>query len=307
MAPETRRFLWALLLSGALVLLFIDPAMLPGLERFLPAAHLPMGLDKPLAALAWLSLAWAVSLGFEIFLWRRLFGAKTGGVPRQRQLFTDLFNAGVYAVALLIVATNVFGVQVTGVLATSGVVAVILGFAMQQVLADLFAGLALNMERPFRAGDWISLDADTQGLVLLTNWRATHIRTRSGDLLVVPNGMIARGRVVNHSLPVRTHLAMVEFHLTYGFDGAAIQQAVRDAALTVDGVLKEPPPIVLLHAMAPQFCAWRVHVFIEDFGRLVLIKGAVAQAVHAALSQPAFAGALPRQDIFVHKVAERGN
>ena len=61
---------------------------------------------------------------------------------------------------------------VSAVLATSGVLAIVLGLAMQNTLADVFSGLAINIEQPFGAGDWITLADHVQGQIIEINWRA---------------------------------------------------------------------------------------------------------------------------------------
>ena len=80
-----------------------------------------------------------------------------------------------------------------------------LGLALQSTLADLFSGIAINIEDPFRAGDWKSVDGTNEGQVVEINWRATWIRDRNGDTLVIPNSQIAKSRMTNHSLPERAH------------------------------------------------------------------------------------------------------
>ena len=76
---------------------------------------------------------------------------------------------------------------IEGLLATSGIVALVLGLALQSTLADLFSGIALNIEDPFGAGDRITVDGGNEGQAIEINWRATRIRNRSGDTTVIPN------------------------------------------------------------------------------------------------------------------------
>lgn len=299
MSRETRRFLWALVISLILVYAVLEPRHLPVLEGYLISPQLPVWLDKPLAVLAWFSLAWVTATGFELFIWRRLYGQSLSGVPRQRKLLTDLFNILLFIVAAGIIAVEVFDQAPTGLFATSGVVAIIVGFALQQLLADVFAGIALNVERPFKAGDWISIDG-IQGVVLMTNWRSTHLRTRTLDLVVVPNAVVGRAKLTNHSRPQPRHLDSVELHLQYGCDEAELSHLLQKAALSVDGVLQDPAPIILLHEMRPVTMVWRIYFFTDDFARLVVIKAAILRAAYIALRGGASATFLPRNEAYVH-------
>ncbi len=102
-----------------------------------------------------------------------------------------------------------FGVAATlilqeKILATTAVGAVVLGFALQDTLGNLFAGLAIQIEKPFRVGHWVNL-AGKDGLVSEITWRATKIRTRAGNFVVVPNSTLSRETITNYSEPSRRY------------------------------------------------------------------------------------------------------
>jgi small-conductance mechanosensitive channel len=299
MSRETKRFIRSLIISLGLVYAVLEPRHVPFMWTWLISPYLPFWLDKPLAVLAWFALARTVITGFELFIWRRMYGESLDGVPRQRKLLTDLFNVAIYAMAAAFIAVEVFDQAPTGIVATSGVVAIVLGFALQQLLGDIFAGVALNLERPFKAGDWITMDG-TQGVVLMTNWRATHLRTRTMDLMVVPNAVIGRAKLFNHSRPQVRHLDNVEVPLQYGFDEEALKRLLKEAALTVDGVLADPAPIILLHEMRPVTMLWRIYFFTDTFAGLVIMKGQILNAAYAALRNSDMALYLPRNETILH-------
>ena len=74
-------------------------------------------------------------------------------------------------------------------LTTSAVGAVVVGFALQDTLGNLFAGLAIQIEKPFRVGQWIQVSG-REGQVQEITWRATKLRTKDGEFLIVPNSVI---------------------------------------------------------------------------------------------------------------------
>jgi small-conductance mechanosensitive channel len=298
MHPRRRFFLSVLVLL--LVLAILEPADIPFYSGFVPATLLPDWAVTVLSIVWWYALGWSINSGLELFLWRRLFGG-AGGMPRQRKLLTDLLAIAIYATITAIVFGHVLHQPLAGLFATSGLLVIILGFALQNTLADMFAGLVLNIERPYKAGDWITLDGGTQGLVLVTNWRATHLRTRTGDTLVVPNSLLAKSRLTNHAVPTKLHLANIELPLAYGFDESRIEALLKQAAASVDGVLGEPAPIILLHEMTGSVVVWRVYFFIDDFARLVVLRGLVARAVYAALRGSEMSAFLPRNEVWLQQ------
>ena len=85
-------------------------------------------------------------------------------------------------------------------LTTSAVGAVVVGFALQDTLGNLFAGLAIQIEKPFRVGHWIQV-GDREGQVQEITWRATKLRTKAGEFLIVPNSVISKEPVLNYSEP----------------------------------------------------------------------------------------------------------
>jgi len=86
------------------------------------------------------------------------------------------------------------------ILATSTVVTVVVGLALQDTLGNLFSGLALHAEQPFRLGDWVLVDG-IEGLVVHVGWRSVHLRTFSDDIVALPNAVVARARVQNYDHP----------------------------------------------------------------------------------------------------------
>ena len=97
-------------------------------------------------------------------------------IPR---LVIDIINFIVLAIVAVIVLNRVFGMQLTAFLVTSTVLSAVIGLSLQDILGNLFAGLALQMERPYTLGEWVSV-GDREGVVGQMNWRTLTIRTRRG-------------------------------------------------------------------------------------------------------------------------------
>jgi len=157
----------------------------------------------------WISLARLSIRASDVLLWRGLFGGQT--VPK---LLKGVLGAVYYIIALFMVVAFVFEQPVTGLLATSGVVAVVLGFALQNTSSDVFSGIALNMEHPYRQGDWIRLDTGFEGEVVEISWCATHLRSREDTEIVQPNSGMATARIVNFHTQIAFTPSMSRFGST---------------------------------------------------------------------------------------------
>src|SRR5271170_2280195 len=136
------------------------------------------------------------------------------GRPRDGKLVQDILSALIYLAAAFAIIAYVFDLPIQGLLATSGVIAIVLGLALQSSLNDVFSGLVLSLSHPYKAGDWIKIDGGTEGRIVELNWRATHILTGHQDLAIVPNSTIAKSKIVNLDYPSAIHGITIEVRLS---------------------------------------------------------------------------------------------
>src|SRR5215472_7792710 len=164
--------------------------------------------------------------------------------PREGKLVQDLLAGLIYLAAAFAIIAYVFDLPIQGLLATSGAIAIILGLALQSTLSDVFSGIVLNFSRPYRPGDWISIDGTTDGRVIEMNWRATHVLTGKSDLAIVPNSTIAKAKIVNTSSPSGIHGMSVTIELDAKTPPAAGAEILRQAILNTQPILATPAPSV---------------------------------------------------------------
>src|SRR3954454_24432531 len=146
--------------------------------------HLASIVETCLILATWLAVAHLIVRALDCFFWPLL-------ARKPSRLLTDLVAAVIWAAAALLVIGNVLKVPLTGILTTSGVAVAVLGFALRDMLASLFAGIALNVEQPYRIGDWLEFGSGTVGRVVEVSWLTTRLQTQDGIGLVVPNAQLA--------------------------------------------------------------------------------------------------------------------
>lgn len=216
---------------------------------------------------------------------------------QDRKFATDLMAGAIYIGAVFAVVGVVFDLPITGLLATSGVVAIVLGLAMQSTLADLFSGIALNIERPYRIGDWIALEGDLEGVITEINWRATHLSTSTRDNVVVPNSIIAKSRIKNYSYPTRIH--GVKF--TVSFDDSVppsrgieiLEHAVANCA----SALTDPRPKIRASGFGSSSVDYSVRFFVAHFALAPRAKSEVLDRIYRHSSWAGVSLATPRQEV----------
>ncbi|WP_437911675.1 mechanosensitive ion channel domain-containing protein [Sorangium sp. So ce302] len=186
-----------------------------------------------------------------------------------------------YLVAGLSIVGAVTGVDLVPLLATSTVITVVLGLALQDTLGNLFAGLALHSERSFGVGDWILVDG-VEGQVIYVGWRSTRLRTFSGDVVILPNSIIAKARVQNFCAPDRNCARNIEMLVALAASSEAVERAAQRACSEVPEVLREPAPRLWLAAVTPLFQRYVIKFWIADFERHDLLESEVMKAFFRA-------------------------
>lgn len=223
----------------------------------------------------WISLGSIVNYLIDRFIFNKIFGIETPGQPRQRKLITQLVHFSILSIGFGLAMKQILSPELGTMVAGSGVIAIVLGLALQSTLSDLFAGVALNIERPYKAGEWITLEDKTEGLVLATNWRATHIKTRTNDIVIIPNSTIAKDRLINRTRPDLRHVTSAYIKLRPGFSLEIAKNEINNVLANIPGVLMTPTPLITIDAYSDFTCTIKIYFLIEHYAELLQIQCAL--------------------------------
>jgi small-conductance mechanosensitive channel len=188
------------------------------------------------------------------------------GVPL---LLVDVFTFLASAVMFGVLLHAVFLIEVTSLLATSAVLSVVLGLALQDTLGHLFAGISLQLDRPFRLGDWIEVRVGSDrisGQVLELSWRATLLLAVGEELVTVPNKTMAQGLLVNFSGRERPFVRGHVFRFPLDVDVGLVKQLLTRAALETAGIAHDPKPVPLLIETTESWLTIKMVNFVTDYG-----------------------------------------
>ncbi len=164
--------------------------------------------------------------------------------PPEGKLVQDLVTAVSYVAAVFAIIAYVLDLPIQGVLATSGIIAIILGLALQSTMNDLFSGLVLTFTRPYRPDDWIKLEGGTEGRVIEMDWRATCLLTGQHDLAIVPNSIIAKSKIVNVSYPSGVHGMTITVEVDARHPPAMVVPILEHALLNSRTIVRGPKPSI---------------------------------------------------------------
>ncbi len=206
------------------------------------------------------------------------------GSPREAKLLQDLLAGLIYLAAVFAVVSYVFDLPVQGLLATSGVVAIILGLALQSTLGDVFSGIVLSFSRPYRPGDWISVDGGTDGRVIELNWRATYILTARRDLAVVPNSTIAKSKIVNVSSPSGLHGATVTVQVDARTQPSRCREILDHAIRNSRLIVTTPAPTITVKGINATYTEFDIAFFVEELAATVKAQNELFDFIYRHLA-----------------------
>ncbi len=225
--------------------------------------------DAEIFALERLTLALAVISGAVGLLNPWFRDGLRDGLP-------DILQDTIVLALFALVATFAFHDRLS---LTSAVGAAVVGFALQDTLGNAISGLAIQIDRPFRVGHWITVGS-FEGLVAEITWRATKLRTKSGNLVIVPNNIVAKEAINNYSVPdVPTRLSF-EIGASYNTPPNVTKDALMAALMQSPRVLKTPTPDVLLCDFGNSALMYRVRFWVNDFSMDERVKDEVRTFIY---------------------------
>jgi small-conductance mechanosensitive channel len=255
-------------LSGAFALWRVSP--LPSTAQ-LAQSHDELWL-RALAVIWWLVGARFVALLLAFSLGR-------GAHERQARLVSDLVAGAIYLTAALVVLNSVLGLELKGLLATSGLIAILVGLASQNTLSDVFSGIAVGLDQPFRIGDRVSIADQVEGVVAQINWRSIRVQTDDEDIALIPNSVVARSRIINRSVPTPRRAASVDIPVWSTGPPEPFIEHLRQATLLSPRLLEQPAAAVALKYLGVRSTTFVVSYFVASSSDLAGAKSQLLRQV----------------------------
>ena len=242
--------------------------------------HLGFPLTRELGAAASILGVGVLIRLLDQYFWRWYFeGRRKVPVPKFIREVTGLL---LFVVTILLIVQFGYGKPVPGLLAASGVVGIVLGFALQDSLGNIIAGFALQFGRPFSVGDWLHIDNHHAQAVEI-NWRSTRFVTNDAVQLDVPNQQIVRQTIVNYHGGGPAHAMRLEISLDYDAPPNRVKDVLVHAAASAAGVLAEPFPTVFLKSFGDSGVVYEIRFWLKDHRFYNNIADAVRTNVWYAL------------------------
>lgn len=281
------------------VLLFLSGALWLFLKigRFADVPHLSALAGFMFAFLVLVSILWPLS---RWLLPSRALRTR-GGVP---PLLRGMAIAMLALIGMFVLLSWSFpGLSFTPLFVTSGVFSIVLGLALQDSLGNVMSGISMSIERPFKVGDWVQI-GQTEGEVVELSWRATLVRTRQNDYVLIPNSVAVRECVTNFDRPTPEHLVRIHVGVAYDTPCGLATDALLEAASKVEELLPSPPTVVYLKEFQDSAILYELRVWIDNYASLHGIESEVRKQIWYAFKRHGISIPFPQRDVHYYPVPQ---
>lgn len=205
------------------------------------------------------------------------------GVAGSATIFVNITRVVVLAMGFLVVLQTL-GVSIAPLLTALGVGGLAVALALQDTLANLFAGVHILAAKTVQPGDYIQLSSGEEGYVVDINWRNTVVRQLSNNLVIIPNAQLAGTNMTNFSRPEQDLSIMVQVGVSYDSDLEQVErvttEVVESVMKDVDGALPEHEPAVRFHTFGDSRISFTVILGVGEFSDQYRIKHEFIKQLH---------------------------
>jgi len=269
-------FITVLLVGLTIATRILEPN--DGLERAL------VGLIQTVGILVWTTAAFRMSSTILASL-SRLADRVTWIEARTLPLFDNLSKILIFGISTYCLLVT-WDLDLSGWLASAGIMGIAVGFAAKDSLANLFGGLFVIMDAPYKIGDYINLDSGERGRVVRIGLRSTRLLTRDDVEITLPNAHIANAKVVNESGgPYEKTRVAITVGVAYGSDVDQVKAVLMSAAQSVDHVVDDPEPRIRFVEMGDSALIFRVQGWIDEPALRGICIDGLNTSIYKALGQ----------------------
>ncbi len=233
--------------------------------------------------LSFMIVVWATAIfrGFVQFI--KWYGKSANSNKVFQQRMVPLFDNIGKLIIFLACAYFLFkswGWDVTGWLASAGVIGIVVGLAAKDTLANFFSGIFIMADAPYKEKDYIILDSGERGYITSIGLRSTRIMTRDDIEITIPNSVIANSKIVNESGgPYEKERIRLNVGVAYGSDIDQVRKILMDIATSYENISNDPEPRVRLRQFGESSLMFQLLFWVDK----PEMRGRVSDAIHTKI------------------------
>lgn len=290
-APRTR---WRALIPATLTLtVFILIAVLAAPLHDLLAEGLKSVLTTDLIRQVAGSLSLFAGARLTMLVLRQRLQIRNKGRRPVPKVVLDVVSTVVYTLVAILSLSLFLRDDLSGLLTGSGLVLAVLGFAIRNVVADVFSGLALSIEAPFRIADWIQIDTLGRGRVVEIGWRTSRLVTQDSTYVILPNSQISRQKITNFSAPRAEYRDSIEMTLPAETSVSDARNLMKLALRGVRSLIADRKSEIHVLRYSPQGITYQVKYWVPRHDREADCRNEVFCAIDRTFRERGIRIAMP--------------
>jgi MscS family membrane protein len=241
---DSRRWQWERLIYPAFGMILVSAVLYFIDSQVNITGNVLLAVGLFLKTLILVFASWAILVGGDI-----LDKGITGiGAAKSTSIASDVTRLVIRVLSFIIIfiliynAAEHLGIPVSAVFASAGIAGFAVAMAAKDTLSNLFGGVTIFMDRPFRTGDYIVLDNNERGEVVQIGLRSTRIQTRDDIMITIPNSIITNTKIVNQSSPKPMFRVRVKIGVAYGSDIQQVEANLIEQVRSNPLAAQDPEP-----------------------------------------------------------------
>ncbi|WP_370573418.1 mechanosensitive ion channel family protein [Methanomethylovorans sp.] len=217
-----------------------------------------------------LFVVWIVALlGINKIVFEKVFPHLTRKTETQIDdellpLLKGIANVSIVFIGILAILNLIWNINVTPLFASAGIAGLAVAFAAQDSIAQLFGGISIYFDQPFKRGDRIELESGEVGIVHEVGIRTTRIMNLYNNMIIIPNSIIANSKVINYTSPEGNMVVKMTMGVAYGSDVEKVRRVLYDIIRKIDIILKDPEPSVRLSEYGDSSINFALYMWIKN-------------------------------------------
>ena len=257
---------------------------------------------KIVQTVVWIGVLWVVLSLLQVFLFIRAEGdswrAKVPG------LLIDIIRFATIVIGGGLIIAKIWDKDAGGFLATLGVGSIVLGLALQDTLGSLMAGIALLFERPFNIGDWVK-SGDILGKVVEMNWRSVRLRTRENEIVIIPNFLLGKEKIVNYSKPSSVQGVKMYISFSYNDPPNKVKHVLSRVLMRSKDVLNSPKISIRTKSYLDSGINYEMRFFIDNYDFLPEIESEIATGIWYAAKRNSLTIPYPIRTVYKTEIPQQ--
>lgn len=219
------------------------------------------------------------------------------------RLIKDLAVILFYVVGGLFIAKYYLNIRVTEVLASAAVLTVVVGFALQDILGDLFSGIALNLEESLKIGDWVKA-GEREGRIEQFQWRSIKLRTVDNVLVVIPNQIASKEAVNRYGHEGEAFALRTQIGVSYKSSPDLVINTLMEVMGSIDAIVREPAPQVMVTRFDDFAVVYELKYYTRDYSQKNIIHSEINRKSWYAFKRKGIEIPFPIRDVYIKETVD---